>query len=299
MKSVDRQAAVDNTRPTTTGDEGYMLLALVVAIALILLALSVAAADVAFSLRREREEESVRRANQFVRAIQLYYKKFNHYPGSLEQLEKTNNIRYLRQRYIDPLTGKDDWRLIPPGQNVTTVKGFFGEELEGMASGGLGAAAGMQAGGMGGGNAAGGTSGTAGASGTSGSTGFGFGNASGSDSSSTSGSGSGLGSAAGMRSQGMGSSSSSGPLMGVGSSATGKSILVLNEQTTYETWEFLYDPRIEKLKVAAQMNNGGADGLGGISGQSAGSFGQSSGSLGQSQSGTTTNSGGTTTSTSP
>jgi hypothetical protein len=36
--------------------------------------------------------------------------------------------------------------------------------------------------------------------------------------------------------------------MGVGSSATGNSILTPNEQTTYETWEFLYDPRVEQLK---------------------------------------------------
>ena len=37
--------------------------------------------------------------------------------------------------------------------------------------------------------------------------------------------------------------------MGVGSTAKGNSILIVNEQTTYETWEFLYDPRIEKLNA--------------------------------------------------
>ena len=54
--------------------------------------------------------------------------------------------------------------------------------------------------------------------------------------------------------------------MGIGSSATGNSILIVNEQTTYQTWEFLYDPRIEKLKAAAALNAGvptaGAGGLG-------------------------------------
>ena len=33
--------------------------------------------------------------------------------------------------------------------------------------------------------------------------------------------------------------------MGVGMNATGNSLVVLNGQTTYQTWEFLYDPRVE------------------------------------------------------
>jgi type II secretory pathway pseudopilin PulG len=91
--------------------------------------LSVAASEVAFRMRREREAESVRRANQYVRAIQLYYRKFQRYPTTIEQLENTNNVRYLRRQYVDPLTGKADYRLIGVGQNKTTVKGFFGEPL--------------------------------------------------------------------------------------------------------------------------------------------------------------------------
>src|SRR5579871_2681480 len=123
-------------------EQGYMLVGLIVAIFLILLALGVAAPKVARDLRREREVEAEHRANQYVRAIQLYYKKFQHYPGSLDQLEKSNNIRFLRQRYVDPMTGKADWRLIKVGENKTTVKGFFGQPLAGLAPG-LGSAAGM------------------------------------------------------------------------------------------------------------------------------------------------------------
>jgi type II secretory pathway pseudopilin PulG len=78
-------------------EQGFMLVGLIVAIFFILLALSVAAPKVAQQLRREREVEAVHRGNQYVRAIRLYYKKFGHYPGSMEQLEKTNNIRFLRQ----------------------------------------------------------------------------------------------------------------------------------------------------------------------------------------------------------
>jgi hypothetical protein len=75
-----------------------------------------------------------------------------------------------------------------------------------------------------------------------------------------------------------GFSGSAGPFMGVGSSATGTSIITPNEQTTYQTWEFLYDPRIEQLKIAAALN-GGADALGG------GTLGQSPSSMGQPPSG--------------
>ena len=55
------------------------------------------------------------RGDQYVRAVRLYYRKFGHYPGSIEQLEKTNNIRFLRQKYVDPMTGKPDWRIDPCG----------------------------------------------------------------------------------------------------------------------------------------------------------------------------------------
>src|SRR5439155_13396522 len=125
-------------------EQGFMLVGLIVAIFFVLLALSVAAPKVAQALRREREVEAVHRGDQYVRAIRLYYKKFGHYPGSIEQLEKSNNIRFLRRRWIDPLTGTTEWRTIPVGQNKTTPTGFFGEPLTGLPTSGLGALAGSQ-----------------------------------------------------------------------------------------------------------------------------------------------------------
>jgi hypothetical protein len=65
--------------------------------------------------------------------------------------------------------------------------------------------------------------------------------------------------------------------MGVGSSATGGSILVVNEQTTYQTWEFLYDPRVEQLKAAAALNSGAGSTAAGSLGQTTGSFGSTGG----------------------
>jgi hypothetical protein len=53
----------------------------------------------------------------------------------------------------------------------------------------------------------------------------------------------------------------------VGTNATGNSILEINEQTTYQTWEFLYDPRVELLRQKQQLNSG-------LQSTPAGSFGQ-------------------------
>jgi hypothetical protein len=75
------------------------------------------------------------RGKQYIRAIQLYYRKFNAYPPTIDALVKTNEIRFLRKRYIDPMTGKDDWKTIGYCQNKAPIAmGFFGQPL-GPASG--------------------------------------------------------------------------------------------------------------------------------------------------------------------
>jgi hypothetical protein len=67
---------------------------------------------VAFENMRGKEEMLVERGEQYQRAIQLYVRKNNKYPQTLEDLETTNNVRFLRRRYKDPMTGEDEWRLI-------------------------------------------------------------------------------------------------------------------------------------------------------------------------------------------
>jgi type II secretory pathway pseudopilin PulG len=279
------------------GEQGFMLVGAIVLIFLVFLALGIAAPKVARELRREREVEAVHRGNEYVRAIQLYYRKFGRYPGTVDQLVKTSNIRFLRQKYTDPMTGKADWRLIHLGQAKTTVKGFFGQPLAGLpgAAGGLGAASSMASGQPG--SAIGGSSpgtgglGSTGSSGLSGgsSSGFSLGSSTG-PSSNTTGPGSspgassggtvssgGSGSSGGIGSQSATSFSGGGaPIVGVGSSHSGTSITILNEQTTYQTWEFIYDPRIEQLKAKAGLLGGGTNSTFG-SGSSS-SFGSSPGS---------------------
>ncbi len=111
-------------------EEGYLLLTVLVMVFLVLLALSVAAPRVAKEIQRDKEQEAVQRGLQYRRAIQLYYKKFGAYPSDMKQLEKTNEIRFLRKRYKDPITGKDDWRLIHMGEAKVPPMGFFGQPLQ-------------------------------------------------------------------------------------------------------------------------------------------------------------------------
>ena len=114
----------------TDAEDGYLLLTVLVMIFLVLLALSIAAPKLAKQIQRDKEEEALQRGLQYRRAIQLYYKKFNAYPTDIKQLEKTNEIRFLRKRYKDPITGKDDWRLIHVGEAKVPPLGFFGQPLQ-------------------------------------------------------------------------------------------------------------------------------------------------------------------------
>ena len=121
-----------NPRPATAPhpEDGYLLLTVLVLIFLVLLSLSVAAPRVAKEIQRDKESEAVQRGLQYQRAIKLYYKKFGAYPIDIKQLENTNQIRFLRKRYPDPLTGKDDWRLIHMGEAKVPPMGMFGQPLQ-------------------------------------------------------------------------------------------------------------------------------------------------------------------------
>jgi type II secretory pathway pseudopilin PulG len=95
---------------------GYVLLGVLILLAVFLMALAVAAPRVATEIQRDRETELYHRGQQYTRAIRLYYKRFGKYPSSVDQLEHTNNVRFLRKRYKDPITGADEWRIIHFGE---------------------------------------------------------------------------------------------------------------------------------------------------------------------------------------
>ena len=98
-----------------TGEEGFVLLLIFAMAAAVALMLYIELPRVSFEAQRNREQLLIERGEQYKRAIQLYFRKFKTYPASIEQLENTNNVRFLRRRYADPLTGKSEWRLIHIG----------------------------------------------------------------------------------------------------------------------------------------------------------------------------------------
>jgi hypothetical protein len=69
----------------------------------------------AFEAQRQKEQLLINRGNEYKRAVKLYVRKFQTFPSSMQALENTNRMRFLRNRYVDPYTGKDDWRLLHAG----------------------------------------------------------------------------------------------------------------------------------------------------------------------------------------
>ncbi len=91
----------------SAGERGYILLALLLMVALLSLGLLAEVQNIELQIRRDREEEMIHRGTQYSRAVRLFFVKFKRYPANIQELENTNNIRFLRKRYKDPITGKD------------------------------------------------------------------------------------------------------------------------------------------------------------------------------------------------
>jgi type II secretory pathway pseudopilin PulG len=260
------------TRPTPTrrpkpSEEGYILIWVIFLVALFTLALSVAVPRMTKEIQLDRERETMARGKQYTRAVQLYYRKFHAYPPSIDALVKTNEIRFLRKKYIDPTTGKDDWKPIHFGQNKTpTAMGFFGQPLAGSAStiagtgpsGGNGINGASTIGGAGssiGGSSlfaptdTGTTSGpstappgtTPGAPGAPGATG-----ATGTTGSATTSS-----SDSGLSGQTFGGAG----IIGFEPASTKPSIMIYKKKTHYNEWEFVYDPLSEMKTIPGNTGN--------------------------------------------
>jgi type II secretory pathway pseudopilin PulG len=106
-------------------DSGFAMLLVFLMAACVAITLYVEVPRVAFQAERQRESMLVDRGNQFKRAIQVFVTdKINNpthrYPASIDEMESFNNHRYLRRRYLDPMTGKDEWRLVHINGGVLT-----------------------------------------------------------------------------------------------------------------------------------------------------------------------------------
>jgi len=195
-----------------------LLLVLMMMVTVIAITALKSAPDAAMEIKRDREEELVHRGAQYARAIKKFYKKFGRYPISIEQLQNTNNIRFLRQKYKDPITGKD-FRLL-----------HFGEvKLEPKAPGSSTGPGAVPA------SALSGSAGDQSQQNPNAST---AGPKSGDNSSQ-----SGL--------SVFGSSSSGptfggGPIIGVASTSKKRSLKEFNGKDHYDEWEFVYDPTMDR-----------------------------------------------------
>jgi len=242
--------AFKSRRPTRTPSPqaGYILITLMLMVSLLAIAATVAAPMISFQIRRDREEELIHRGVQYSRAVRRYFKKFGRYPTRLEDLESSNNLRFLRKRYKDPVTGKD-FKLLHFGE----VKMTFGPGIAGAAAL-AGAAGGAALGGANNQNLA--NAAIAGAmiaaqqnaspvgSPLSPSSQNPGDSSSSSDNSST-----------GTPSSGASSAGSSaltgqvfggGPIVGVASTSDKQSIREFNKKNHYKDWQFIYDPSTDR-----------------------------------------------------
>ena len=120
--------ADQKTRPHDLNREsGFALLMALFLVASLILFAAIATPSILTEGRREKEQESIWRGKQYVRAIGLYYKKNGVYPQTIEDLAKADAAgdHYLRKSYQDPMNAADgSWRFIyvsPTGQLTGSV----------------------------------------------------------------------------------------------------------------------------------------------------------------------------------
>jgi type II secretory pathway pseudopilin PulG len=281
--------------PRRHSDRGYILITLILFVALIAIAAVVMVPVIAFQVKRDREEELIHRGVQYSRAMKHFVKKFGRYPTRIEELENTNQVRFLRRRYKDPITGKD-FKILHMGD----VQMAFGAGIAGaVPAGGLNGAPGAPgapgaAGGLGGPNGAmnnvamaGGLAAAQGINAGNPSQGPGIGGpgaaavatqAGGQDAEENSdedaapgatkpgtspaaGAAGAPGAPAGATGTGLGAQTfGGGPMVGVASTSKEKSIRIFNKKEHYNEWQFVYDPSSDRGGLLATPNQPGLQG---------------------------------------
>jgi hypothetical protein len=108
------------------GESGFVLLFVVFLAAVMLIGMSAGALRLNTAGRRAKEDETVWRGEQYVRAVRLYYRKYGRFPRSVDDFSKNpGNVHFLRKTYTDPMNSKDGtWRFIyvgPTGQLIGSV----------------------------------------------------------------------------------------------------------------------------------------------------------------------------------
>jgi type II secretory pathway pseudopilin PulG len=236
---------------------GYILLTLMLVVALLAIAALALAPDLAFQTRRDREEELIHRGVQYSRAVRAYFKKFGRYPTRIEDLQNTNNLRFLRKRYKDPITGQD-FKLIHFGEVQMSMGGPIAgataaTAMAGASAAGIGAAGASPGGAQGFGLGPVATAAAASQAQPATATPADADSASGSTSAQTPGQtpGQSASQTAGQPASATGSQLSSqvfggGPIIGVVSASKAESIREFNNKNHYNQWQFIYDPGTDR-----------------------------------------------------
>jgi hypothetical protein len=109
---------------------GFALLLVFCMAAVIGITLYMELPRVAFDVQRQKEQLLMERGQQYQIAIRRYMQRglkagANQmmgppWPSKIEDLENTNGRRFLRKRYLDPMTGADEWRIIHINNGVLT-----------------------------------------------------------------------------------------------------------------------------------------------------------------------------------
>jgi type II secretory pathway pseudopilin PulG len=247
------------------------LISVLFAVTIAIIALAAAVPAIKTRIKREREEELIHRAKQYTRAIQLYYRKYGRYPASVDQLVSTNNLRFLRQKYKDPITGKDEWKLLHFGEVVAKPRPAY---LKGATTAGAVAAStlGSPAGGTGitGGAGTGPGTGTTGGAGTGPGTGTTGGAGTGPGTGTTGGAGTGPGIANASdisKPLSTGQTLGGGPIVGVSSLSEKEALKEIDGKTKYNEWQFVYDPTLDRTGAVGGQQGGVQGGVpGGVQG---------------------------------
>ena len=195
-----------------------MLLVLLLFSTLLFISLGAAIPNTLRMGQREREEELLFRGRQYMRAIDLYFRQFGRYPATVDELLKTDNMRFLRQAYKDPMTRNGEWRFIHANASGTVVDSTTSPAPPGPDSSGRGFGSPL-------------SSAQSTRTRTSAQT----------RGSRTAGSPGGFGlSPSRGQSRGSGNASDAQFIVGVASRSKQKSIRVWNEKTRYDEWEFFF-----------------------------------------------------------
>lgn len=109
---------------------GFAYVVLLIAMAILAIGTTAFVTYWSESVRRQREGELMRIGREFVQAIRSYHEAspgtVKAYPRELRDLLEDPRVvslrRHLRRVYPDPMTGRDEWGLVPaPGGGFSGV----------------------------------------------------------------------------------------------------------------------------------------------------------------------------------